>query len=80
MSDQDAFDRILAALYDAMLDDGLWPATSALIDEACGIHGNTLLFGRGIKDQVRVTCAGFYARGAAPRRPDARVPRGLPSH
>ena len=63
MSDQDAFDRILAALYDAMLDDGLWPATSALIDEACGIHGNTLLFGRGVKDQVRVTCAGFYFRG-----------------
>ena len=63
MSDQDAFDRILASLHDAMLDDGLWPVASALIDEACSIHGNALLFGRHIKDQVRVTCAGFYSRG-----------------
>ena len=38
-------------------------ATSALIDEACGIHGNTLLFGRGPTDHIWVTCAGFYYRG-----------------
>ena len=29
MSDQDAFARILASLYGAMLDDTRWPATSA---------------------------------------------------
>ena len=63
MSDQDAFVRILAALSETMLDEGLWPATSALIDEACGIHGNALLFGRGPQDHGRVTCAGFYYRG-----------------
>ena len=37
MSDQDAYRRILASLSDAMLDDTHWPATSALIDEACGL-------------------------------------------
>ena len=63
MSDQDAFERILASLYDAMLDDALWPATSALIDEACGMHGNALLVGQGPKEAVRVFCAGFYYRG-----------------
>ena len=39
MSDRDAFERTLASLYDAMLDDTHWPATSALIDEACGSDG-----------------------------------------
>ena len=32
--------RILALLHDAVLDDARWPATSALIDEACGMTGN----------------------------------------
>ena len=63
MSDQDAFDRILASLYDAMLDDALWPATSALIDEACGATGNTLLVGEGPQDDIRVLFVGLYYRG-----------------
>ena len=63
MSDQDAFEGILASLYDAMLDETQWPATSALIDEACGLHGNALLIGQGPKEAVRVFCAGFYYRG-----------------
>ena len=63
MSDQDAFDRILASLHTAMLDEGQWPATSALIDEACGTAGNTLMVGTGPKDDIEVTCAGFYYRG-----------------
>ena len=42
MSDQDTFERVLVSLYDAMLDDARWPATSALIDEACGVKGNAL--------------------------------------
>ena len=57
MSDQDAFERILASLYDAMLDDAEWPATSALIDEACGTVGNALLVGKGPPDDVRVLFA-----------------------
>ena len=63
MSDQDAFDRILAALYDAMLDDASWPAASALIDEACGAQGNALAVGEGPKDDIRITSIGLYYRG-----------------
>ncbi len=63
MSDQDAFERILASLYDAMLDDALWPATSALIDEACGVKGNALLVGGGPKDNIQVHFVGLYYRG-----------------
>ena len=45
MNPDDAFERILALLYEAMLDDARWPATSALIDEACGMVGNGLVVG-----------------------------------
>ncbi len=63
MSGQDAFERILASLYGAMLDDAHWPATSALIDEACGMQGNALAVGEGPKDDVQIISAGFYYRG-----------------
>ena len=63
MSDQDAFDRILASLYEAMLDDTLWPATSALIDEACGMQGSALLVGAGPPDDIRALFVGIYYRG-----------------
>ncbi len=59
MSDQDAFERILASLYEAMLDDAYWPATSALIDAACGIKGNVLL----IADDVQIRSIRAYYRG-----------------
>ena len=65
MSGQDAFERILAALYDAMLDDRHWPATSALIDEACGITGHVLLVGEGPPDDIRPLFVGLYWRGSA---------------
>ena len=63
MSGQNAFERILASLYDAMLDDTHWPATSALIDEACGLTSNALLVGEGPKDDLRVLFVGLYSRG-----------------
>ena len=63
MSDQDAFERIIASLYDAMLDDTHWPAISALIDESCGLTGNTILVGEGPKDDIRVLFVGLYYRG-----------------
>ena len=65
MSDQDAFDRVLAALYDAMLDDGRWPAASALIDEACGLWGHVLSVGSGPQDEALGGCSfvGVYHRG-----------------
>ena len=63
MSNQGTYERTLALLYDAMLDDTHWPATSALIDEACGIAGNALLVGEGPPDDIRVLPVGLYYRG-----------------
>ena len=63
MKNPDAFERILASLYDAMLDDTRWPATSALIDEACGLTGNGLMVGEGPKNNVRGVFVGLYYRG-----------------
>ena len=60
MSGHDAFERILASLYEAMLDETHWPATSALIDEACGITGNDLMVGEGPTDDVRARFVGAY--------------------
>ena len=63
MNNPDAFERILASLYDAMLDETRWPATSALIDEACGLTGNGLMVAEGPKDDVRGLFVGLYYRG-----------------
>ena len=63
MSDDDTFERVLASLNDAMLDDARWPATSALIDESCGLKGNTLMVGEGPTDDKRVLYVGLYCRG-----------------
>ena len=53
MSEHDAFDRVLAAVHAATLDETRWPATSALIDEACGLTGNGLMVGEGPTNDVR---------------------------
>ena len=58
-----AFDRILTALHDAMLDDARWPAASALIDEAVGTIGNTLIIAEGPEDDVRIRFAASHYRG-----------------
>ncbi len=63
MKNPDAFERILASLYDAMLDETRWPATSALIDEACGLTGNGLMVAEGPKNDVRAVFVGLYSRG-----------------
>ena len=63
MSEQSAFERIVASLHDAMLDDSHWPATSALIDEACDLTGNALLVTEGPPDDLRVLFVGLYYRG-----------------
>ncbi len=63
MSDQDAFERVLAALHEATLDETRWPATSALIDEAVGSQGNTLLVGAGPADNGQILFMGTYYRG-----------------
>ena len=63
MSERDAFDRVLASVHDATLDETRWPATAALIDEACGLTGNGLMVAEGPKDDVRALFVGLYARG-----------------
>ena len=45
LNPDDAFERILALLYEAALDVARWPAASASIDEACGAVGNALVVG-----------------------------------
>ena len=59
----DAFERILASLYEAMLDDARWPATSALIDEACGTVGSGLVVGERSGGADRIYFARFLYRG-----------------
>lgn len=63
MSQYDTFDRILTLLHEALLDDAHWPATSALIDEACGMTGNELVVAEGFGSDVRILSARFYCRG-----------------
>ena len=60
---QDAVERILASVYDAMLDDTRWPVASALIDEACGLTANGLMVREGPKDDVRALFVGAYCGG-----------------
>ena len=63
MSQRDAFDRVMASLHDAMLDDAHWPDTSALIDNACGITGNKLVVAEEhAPGDVKVLFARFYRR------------------
>ena len=63
MSSLDAFLHILESLHEAMLDDAHWPATAALIDEACGIGGSALVIGEGFGADVRVHFARYLYRG-----------------
>ena len=62
MSQQDAFNRILASLHEAAFDDAQWPVTSALIDEACGMRGSALVVGKGQSQRVfvNVSCHPFW--------------------
>ncbi len=87
MSRLDRFDRILASLHEAMLDETRWRETSTLIDEACGITGTHLVIvGGQCHTEVRwlfdrAYCHGEdrkeqgrdYAENYFPR--DERVPR-----
>lgn len=64
MSERRAFDRILASLHEATLDDTRWPAASALIDDAFRAKGNSLVFGRGRTEEgVQIFSARFFRGG-----------------
>lgn len=45
MSNQDRIDDIIGLLRQAALDEGVWSAASALIDDVCGLRGNDVLLG-----------------------------------
>ncbi len=63
MNPDGAFERSLAALYEAALDDVRWPAATALIEEAVGASGNALIVGEGLDDDVRIHFARYLRRG-----------------
>ena len=72
MAPLDAFDRILASLHRAAFDDARWPATAALIEEACGFAGNMLVVGEWSGDDRRVLFFQNFRRGE-PRQDLARL-------
>ena len=64
MSQPDALVRVVASLNDAALDDSRWPATSALIDDACGVKGNHFMCAQGHDhDDIQIMFSRLYYRG-----------------
>ena len=64
MSQQDKFERTLASLYEATLDDSHWPRASALIDEVSGSTGNELVIAGGhSRADAKILFAGLYYHG-----------------
>ena len=90
MSRQDTFERLLATLHEATLDDSHWPAASELIDEVCGTRGNALVLGTGrSQEDSQILFARFCYRGQRHEererwyfdnffRLDERIPRLVP--
>ena len=62
MSERDVFDGVLTALHDATLDDEHWPATSALIHDACGAKGMGLWINEDTSEDTKVVFARLYYR------------------
>ena len=63
MNPDDAFERILASLYEAALDETCWPAATGLIEEALDAAGNALSVVEDFDDTPRVHFARFLRRG-----------------
>ena len=64
MSEREAFERILASLHEAALDHARWSSASALIDEALGAHGSSMVFGDGdCAEDIRIYFAWSFFRG-----------------
>ena len=64
MSEGAPFDRMLAALHDAALDDTQWPAASAVFDDVCRTKGNFLTYARGPSQRdVEIDFIWLYYRG-----------------
>ena len=64
MGERETFDRIVASLQDAAMDDARWPAASALIDDALGVHGNCMaLCDLHSGGDLLIHFLGFFFRG-----------------
>ena len=64
MRDEAIFGRILGSLHEAALDPARWPDFSAVVDEALGVHGSSMLFGDGEADEdVRIGFQWTCTRG-----------------
>ena len=63
MNPDDGFERCLALLHEAALDDARWPAASALIDKVCGVGGNSLVVGERSGGEDRIHFARLLYRG-----------------
>ena len=64
MTKVETFERILASLHEVALDPARWSSASALMDEALGVHGSTMLFGDGDTEEgSRIYFAWTYYRG-----------------
>ena len=64
MSEREAFERILDSLHEAALDRARWSSASALIDEALGAHGSSMVFGDGdCAEDIRIYFAWSFFRG-----------------
>ncbi|MXY54924.1 MAG: helix-turn-helix transcriptional regulator [Gammaproteobacteria bacterium] len=55
MMDEATFGLILASLHETALDPARWPGFSAVVDEALGVQGGSLMFGDGeSSDDARI--------------------------
>ena len=68
MSEREAFDGVLASLHEAALDRRHWPSATALIDEALGTHGSSMVCGDGDSEEdIRIHFAWFFVHGQRAR-------------
>ncbi|MDE0332803.1 MAG: LuxR C-terminal-related transcriptional regulator [Nitrospinae bacterium] len=64
MSEREAFERILALLHEAALDDTRWPTASALIDDTLGVRGNSFAVGDVLPEkEILFYFAGIFIHG-----------------
>ena len=64
MNPQTLFERLVAVLGEAMLDDTRWPEAARLIEDVCGTKGSALVFGQRYPDDTtQVFLARFFHRG-----------------